>query len=52
MIRFQRITACCLAILLISFSATWAQETTPRLGYAFPAGGRQGTTLRITLGGK
>jgi hypothetical protein len=50
--RSQRIMTWGLAISLISFSTTCAQETTPRLGYAFPAGGQQGTTFRITVGGK
>jgi hypothetical protein len=40
-----------LLVLLVSASG-WAQEVTPQLGYAFPAGGRQGTTFRITLGGR
>lgn len=41
-----------LAILLISSSAAWAQEIRPQLGYIYPAGGRQGTTFQITLGGR
>jgi len=41
-----------LAILLTSFSAAWAQEIRPQLGYIYPAGGRQGTTFQITLGGR
>ena len=48
----RRMMACGLAILLTSLSAAWAQEITPRLGYAYPAGGRQGTTFEITLGGR
>jgi hypothetical protein len=52
MSRFQRAVARGLVIFSISASAAWAQEITPRLGYAFPAGGRQGTTFRITLGGR
>ena len=52
MSRFRRVVACGLVILPVSFSAAWAQETTPRLGYAFPAGGCQGTTFRIALGGR
>ena len=52
MSRSQRMVAWGLAVLLISSSAAWAQEITPRLGYAFPAGGRQGTTFHITLGGR
>ena len=52
MSRFQRMVACGLMILPVCFSAAWAQEVTPRLGYAYPAGGRQGTTFQITLGGR
>jgi len=52
MSRLRRLIACGLVILPISASAVCAQETTPRLGYAFPAGGRQGATFRITLGGR
>jgi hypothetical protein len=35
------LTACC-----------WAQERGPQIGYLYPAGGRQGTTLRVTVGGQ
>ena len=52
MIQPQRMMAWGPAILLISFFAASAQEITPRLGYAYPAGGRQGTTFQITLGGR
>lgn len=41
-----------LSIVLISFSAASAQEIRPQLGYAYPAGGRQGSTFQITLGGR
>ncbi len=50
--RSRRRTAYGLVFLLASCSAAGAQETTPRLGYVYPAGGRQGTTFQITLGGK
>jgi len=33
-------------------SAAWAQASSPRLGYVYPAGGKQGTTLRIEVGGQ
>lgn len=33
-------------------SAAFAQQNTPRIGYAFPAGGRQGTTFEVTVGGQ
>ena len=52
MSRSQRTVAWTLAILLIPFFSGWAQETTPRIGYSYPAGGRQGTTFQITLGGR
>lgn len=52
MSQSRRMTVCGLAISLICCSAASAQETSPRLGYAFPAGGRQGTTFQITLGGR
>jgi hypothetical protein len=44
--------ACGLLSLLIAFSAARGQESLPRIGYAYPAGGRQGTTIQITLGGQ
>jgi len=43
--------ACGLISVLLSVSTATAQEL-PRIGYAYPAGGRQGTTVRITLGGQ
>lgn len=52
MSRSRQTIACGLAILLISFSTASAQDITPRLGYAYPAGGQQGTTFQITLGGR
>ncbi|MGM0495008.1 MAG: hypothetical protein ACQER1_18890, partial [Armatimonadota bacterium] len=32
--------------------ATLAQEDSPRIGYAFPAGGQQGTQFQVLLGGE
>ncbi len=52
MSRSRLMMAWGLVILPVSFSTAWAQEVTPQLGYVFPAGGRQGTTFRITLGGR
>jgi hypothetical protein len=52
MSRSQRIMTWGLMISTISTSVIWAQSNTPRIGYAFPAGGRQGTTFQITLGGR
>jgi hypothetical protein len=37
---------------LILASAAFAQEEIPHLGYVFPAGGQQGTTFRVTVGGQ
>lgn len=43
---------CGVWLLLIFCAHAGAQETTPRIGYAFPAGARQGTTLQVTVGGQ
>jgi hypothetical protein len=48
--RFRLSTACALVIASSSLSAL-AQER-PRIGYVFPAGGRQGTTFLVTIGGQ
>ena len=48
--RFRLSTACALVIASSSLSAP-AQER-PRIGYVFPAGGRQGTTFLVTVGGQ
>jgi hypothetical protein len=42
--------ACGLVVFLMPSSAG-AQER-PRIGYVYPAGGRQGTTFQVTLGGR
>jgi len=52
MIPSRRVLAWGLVGFLFSFSAARAQETLPRLGYAYPAGGRQGTSFQITVGGQ
>ncbi|MHC4176674.1 MAG: hypothetical protein ACYSWU_04160, partial [Planctomycetota bacterium] len=52
MSRSRRMMAWGLVVLAAFSSATLAQEITPRLGYAYPAGGRQGTTFQIILGGR
>ncbi|HUS93106.1 MAG TPA: hypothetical protein VM695_14705, partial [Phycisphaerae bacterium] len=43
--------AALLAALLAGASAARAQQT-PHVGYAFPAGGKQGTSFEITVGGQ
>lgn len=39
------------AFLLVLASISWAQRA-PRLGYVYPAGGRQGATFEVTVGGQ
>ena len=41
-----------LAALLASVPALRAQQPTPRVGYVYPAGGRQGATFEVTAGGQ
>ena len=41
-----------LVVLLTPFSAAWAQDRVPHIGYVYPAGGRQGTTFLVTVGGQ
>ena len=38
--------------LLISTAWAWAQAGGPHVGYAYPAGGKQGTTFRVVVGGQ
>mgnify|MGYP006926388746 CR=1 FL=1 len=47
----SRARACSLVIFLASSFPARAQQY-PRIGYVFPAGGRQGTTLLVTVGGQ
>ena len=41
----------CVECICLAFLAT-AQQQMPHAGYAYPAGGRQGTTFEITVGGQ
>jgi hypothetical protein len=41
-----------LAILLVAFSATAAEQSGPHIGYVYPAGGQRGTKFRVTVGGR
>jgi len=41
-----------LGALLVVPSVLPAQPATPHVGYVYPAGGRQGTTFQVTLGGQ
>jgi hypothetical protein len=40
------------AVLLLSAPALQAQVAPPHIGYVYPAGGQQGTTLEVKLGGQ
>jgi len=42
-----------LPVMLIACAATaWGQEREPHIGYLYPAGGRQGTTFSVSVGGQ
>jgi hypothetical protein len=41
-----------LVIALMLVPAAQAQPNTPHLGYVYPAGGRQGTTFQVVVGGQ
>jgi hypothetical protein len=42
-----------LAVVFLTCPSTlWAQASSPHIGYVFPAGGRQGTTFEVKLGGQ
>jgi hypothetical protein len=41
-----------LLLALLPASAIRAQQNTPHIGYVYPAGGRQGTTFQVTVGGQ
>ena len=51
MIAPRHVMACGLMGVLASLSTATAQDR-PRIGYVFPAGGRQGTTFLVTIGGQ
>ena len=48
------IRSCSIAILMSMTVAgiTSAQEDNPHIGYVYPAGGQQGTTFEVLLGGQ
>ena len=41
-----------LLLALLPVSAVRAQQNAPHIAYVYPAGGRQGTTFQITVGGQ
>src|ERR1035438_10246636 len=49
--RLLRMTVPTLAVVLTIVSPIRAQNT-PHLGYVYPAGGRQGTTFQVLVGGQ
>ena len=50
MSRFTRLPILGLAMLVAAASSAWAQSQ--YIGYVYPAGGQQGTTFPIRLGGQ
>jgi len=52
MSRFRWFAIFAPAALLAVVPAAWAQQPGPRAGYVFPAGGRQGSTFSVTIGGQ
>ncbi|MBE3069101.1 MAG: hypothetical protein IMZ66_02580, partial [Planctomycetes bacterium] len=50
--RFRWPLGLALAALLAAAPAARAQPAPPRVGYVYPAGGQQGTTFQVTLGGQ
>jgi hypothetical protein len=41
-----------LALLLAVAPTAWAQQSPPHLAYVYPAGGQQGDSVRVTIGGQ
>ncbi|MEI6499776.1 MAG: hypothetical protein WCP21_01990 [Armatimonadota bacterium] len=39
-------------LLAACLGAAWAQTNGPHIGYLYPAGGQQGTTFRMVVGGQ
>ncbi|MEN6451267.1 MAG: PPC domain-containing protein [Thermoguttaceae bacterium] len=49
----KRISPCLVAIgCLLLAAASHAQQNVPHVGYVYPAGGRQGETFRVSVGGQ
>ena len=40
------------SVLCLLFTSAAFGQSNPRIGYVYPAGGRQGEKLDITIGGK
>jgi len=41
-----------LLTLLVAAPAVWPQPDSPHIGYVYPAGGQQGTTVQVLIGGQ
>ncbi len=50
--NFRKSFSLAAAVSMFSLASIQAQPFTPRIGYAYPAGGRQGTTVEVRLGGQ
>ena len=48
----RRQAAVMLGVLLVVLPAAWAQQGPPHVGYVYPAGGRQGETFPVKIGGQ
>lgn len=48
----SKIKPTCLAVFLTVAGVAQAQQGRPTIGYVYPAGGRQGTTFEVTVGGQ
>lgn len=49
--RVSRIFLAAIALSLALVSSTWAQHD-PHIGYVYPAGGKQGSTFTVVIGGQ
>ncbi len=52
MLCSPRLTVLVVLVTLACASPVWAQRGQPRIGYVYPAGGRQGTTFEAVIGGQ
>jgi hypothetical protein len=50
--RFEQLTALCLAAFMFMVAPGRAQQNAPRIGYVYPAGGRQGDAIEVDVGGQ
>ena len=50
--QIRWLALCALALAMAMTSAVRAAEPAPHIGYVYPAGGRQGTTFQVVVGGQ